>query len=289
MGGEALGDPTWSDLRLAHKTVARGCVNTEINPKRCSWGPMNPKGTILVIGDSQAYAVADGVIAAASELGYRTIVSSRTGCPFLARQSTGEHDRPCAPWQQNAMDYVDNSAPDVVVIANRSGGYVRPERGWRMIQTETGGEPKTAKQARESYAQALRETVEDLRANGTAVVIVGAVPELIGYLDQRSLLGGVLSRPPFTVSRSSSEAYRSWALKAEQELAAQDPAVVSFDPIPALCEGDVCASRFADEVLYQDETHLSVGGALRLVSGLRAAILTATDAAQTPTGSRRAP
>jgi len=288
-GGEQAVDPTRADLRSAHKAVANEGVDTDVDPKRCSWGPRDPVGTVLVLGDSQAYALADGVIDAAEELGFRTLVSSRTGCPFLARPSTGGTDLPCAPWQRDAMSYAERTAPDVVVIANRSGGYVQPGLGWRMIQTASGGEPGDARQARASYADALTQTVEDLRSRGIAVVIVGAVPEMTGYSDQRSLLSGVLSAPPFTVSRRDSEDYRSGAFKAEQQLATKDPAVVSFDPIPALCEDDTCASRVGDEILYQDETHLSVGGAMRLVSGLRSALLVAVDAAQTPPGQARAP
>lgn len=288
-GGEAATDPTRSDLRAAHVAVARGCVNTDFDPKRCSWGPRNPKGIVLVVGDSQAYAIADGAIEAATDLGYRTIVSSRTGCPFLARESTGGNELPCRPWQENIFDYATEAKPDVVMIANRSGGYVRPERQWRMIETASGGVPSTAGEARSSYAQALAETVRDLRSSGIGVVIVGAVPEMTGYIDQRSLLSGVLAAPPFTVTRKDSEDYRSPAFDAEQRLAARDPAVISFDPIPLLCEEATCATRVGDEILYQDETHLSVGGAMRLVSGLNSAIQAAASAAQTPASGRRSP
>ena len=282
-------DPTRSDLRAAHEAVARGCVNTDFEPKRCSWSTGDPEGTVLVVGDSQAYALADGVIAAAAELGYRTIVSSRTGCPFLARESTGGNEMPCRPWQEDVFDYIAMARPDVVVIANRSGGYVRPERRWRMIETRSGGVPSSAAQARTSYAEALEDAVREIRSHGIGVVIIGAVPEMTGYIDQRSLLSGVLSAPPFTVSRRGSEDYRSPAFDAEQRLAARDPAVISFDPIPLLCEESTCATRVGDEILYQDETHLSVGGAMRLASGLNSALQAAASAAQSPASGRRSP
>jgi len=283
-----FGEPGAVSGRALHVAVARGCVNTDIDPGRCTWGPRNPIGTVAVLGDSQAYAVADGVIEAAADLGYQTFVSSRTGCPFLDRPATGRNDRPCAPWQQDALDYVAESRPDLVVIANRSGGYVRPERGWRMIQTSSGAEPANAAQARQAYAEALQSTVAKLRALGIGVIIVAAVPEMIGYVDQRSLLGDALPAPAFTVSRRKSEDYRRPALEVEQRLAAADPAVVSFDPNPALCDLDTCATKEGNEIIYQDQTHLSIAGAMRLVSGLRSAISAAASATATPAGERPA-
>lgn len=283
------GDPSRSDLRAAHEAIKRGCVNVALDPKRCSWGPANPRGTVLLAGDSQAYALADGVIPAAAELGYRTIVSSRLGCPFLARESTGGNDLPCPPWQNSVLDYALRVKPDVVIIANRSGSYVRPGAKWRMIETASGGVPASAQQARESYDQALTQVVRALRSRGIGVVIVGAVPEMTGYIDQRSLLSGVFSAPPFTVGRADSEEYRAPAFTAEQSLAAADPGVISFDPIPMLCDDRECATRVGDEIRYQDETHLSVSGALLLASGLRASIAAAELGAKSAAAQVRAP
>jgi len=282
-------DPSRSDFRAAHEAIRRGCVNIALDPKRCSWGPPDPKGTVLLAGDSQAYALADGVIPAAAELGYRTIVTSRTGCPFLGRESTGGNDLPCPPWQNSVLDYALRVKPDVVVIANRSGGYVRPSAKWRMIETASGSIPGSPQEARESYEQALTEVVRALRSRGIGVVIVGAVPEMTGYADQRSLLSGVLATPPFTVARADSEQYRSPAFDVEQALAARDPGVISFDPIPSLCDARVCTTRVGDQVRYQDETHLSVSGAQLLTSGLRASITAAEIGAKSPAAQVRAP
>jgi hypothetical protein len=112
---------------------------------------------------------------------------------------------------------------------------------------------------------------------------------MTGYVDERSLLSDVFTAPPFTVSRSASEEYRRPAFEVEQQLATEDPAVISFDPNPALCGPQSCSARDGDEIFYEDQTHLSPTGAMRLVSGLRSAILAASDAAQTPAGQPSAP
>lgn len=281
--GQAAGDgqstdealDTRTDLRAAHAAVARGCVNVDLDPTLCSWGPTSPTAKVLVAGDSQAYAIADAVIAASTNLGFQTIVTSRTGCPFLVRESTGSHDQPCRPWQKSVMDFATTTRPEVVVIANRSGGYVRPRAGWRLIETTSGQIPPDATSARESYATALAETVAELRQAGIAVVIIGAVPEMTGYVDQRSVLAGVLKAPPFTVDRGRADDFRAPALLSELALAEADPAVRLYDPLPALCDDRECATRVGDEIRYQDETHLSVAGAMRLASGIQESLVAA--------------
>ncbi len=282
-------DGTRAELRAVHAAVARGCVNIDLDPTLCVWGPENPTGRVLVAGDSQAYAVADGVIAANSSLGFETIVTSRTGCPFLVRESTGRHERPCGPWQKSVMDFAVMTKPDVVVIANRSGGYVRPSADWRLIETASGQKPADAKSARESYASALGATIAELRQVGIAVVVVGAVPEMSGYVDQRSLLSSVLEAPPFTIGRTEAENFREPALRSELALAQADSGVRVYDPIPALCEEQECATRVGDEIRYQDETHLSVDGAMRLAAGIQESIAEARNAAKSRTSSPTSP
>lgn len=280
---------TQADLRAAHAAVARGCVNVDLDPKLCLWGPANPAGRVLVAGDSQGYAVADGVIAASGNLGYQTIVTSRTGCPFLVRESTGSHEQPCGPWQKSVMDFAVASKPDVVVIANRSGGYVRPRAGWRLIETENGQTPGDARSARESYASALAGTVAELRRAGIAVVIIGAVPEMTGYVDQRSLLSSVLQAPPFTVDRRQAEDFREPALRSELALAASDPGIRVYDPLPVLCDDRECATRVGDEIRYRDQTHLSVAGAMLLVDGIQESLEAALKGGNSTTNMSSSP
>ena len=103
--------------------------------------------------------LADGVINAASTLGYQTVVSSRTGCPFLGRESSGMNDNPCRPWQKAALAYALSSQPDAVIIANRSAGYVHPEWGWRTAATDGGGAATSVKQAADLWEQGIEDVV----------------------------------------------------------------------------------------------------------------------------------
>ncbi len=280
--GEAVtADTTTNDLRNQHAAVARGCVNTDVSAERCTFG--TGSSTVLVLGDSQAYAIADSVIAADEELGYSTIVSSNTGCPFLGRESSGSHDRPCRAWQKSALKFALDTKPAVVVIANRSAGYVHPEIKWRTAETDNGGMASSTKEAARLWKQGIEDVVVPLRKAGIGVVIVGAVPEFPEFVDQHSLFAQAFGSKAYTIDKAEAIANRKPALDAESDVAAKFPGTVVFDALPYVCDDTVCTTAKEGIVFYQDETHLSLEGSLLLVPGMRDAIeKAATAAAQTP-------
>ncbi len=249
-----------------------GCVNTDLDPDGCRFGPGDGAGTILLAGDSQAYAVADGVIAAATGLGYDTIVTSHTGCPFLARESSGVHNYPCATWQESIVDYAVAEGSTAVVIANRSAGYVHPEWDWRTAERDGGGRATSVEEAADLWRAGLEPVVRRLSQNGVPVIILAAVPEMHGYTDRTSLFSEAFGSQSFEVLREDAEADRRPALEVEESLAARYDDVLVFDPIPSLCDDDTCSADRDGAPVYQDETHLSVAGSLLLAERLSSAI-----------------
>ncbi len=269
--GETAGGEGGS-LRSQHAVVRAGCVNTPLSPTACRFGPANALRTVLLAGDSQAYALADGVIDAAARLGYDTIATSHTGCPFLARESNGVHNYPCRSWQRSIVDYALKARPDVVLIANRSAGYVHPEWGWRTASTDAGGMAGSISEAAALWRKGLDPIVGALTRAGIPVVIIGAVPEMHGYTDGTSLLSKAFGSTDFDLPRRQLEADRKPALDVERSVAAAHRGAYVYDPFPALCDAQTCAATRNGDVRYQDETHLSVAGSLRLSDGLGSAI-----------------
>ena len=269
--GEVAGGEGGS-LRSQHAVVRADCVNTGFQPDRCRFGPADPRGTILLAGDSQAYALADGIIAAGERLGLETIATSRTGCPFLARESSGVHNYPCRSWQQEIVTWALEERPDVVVITNRSGGYVRPGKEWRTVARDDGSRAESVEEAADLYRRGLEPVVRDLTSAGIPVVIVAAVPEMTGYTDRTSLFADALGSQAFERARDEAVDERAPALAVEQDLAAQYPGTSIYDPIPDLCSDVICSTDRDGQPVYQDETHLSVPGALLLTDGLEQAV-----------------
>lgn len=259
---------TMRGLRFAHVAFAAGCVDSAIDPKRCRFGPSPARGTLLLLGDSQAYAIADGLIDAAQSLGYAVVVSSRTGCPFLGRDSSGRNRLDCPSWQQAALRFALETRPVAVVIANRSAGYIHPDRGWRTAVRDDGKRARNVEEATQLWRRGIEGVVEPLRDAGIPVVLIAAVAELPKFDDGRSLFAQVYQSRPYEVALEQVVADRAPALAVERAVVESHPHAMVFDPLPTLCT-DVCASAAADTMLYQDATHLSVDGALRLSAPLR--------------------
>ena len=260
------------NLRSQHVAVRNGCVNTDLNPTGCRFGPAAAVGTILLAGDSQAYAVADGTIAAAQSLGYDTIVTSHTGCPFLGRESSGSHDYPCRSWQKSIVNYALKTKPAAVLISNRSAGYVHPEWKWRTAATDSGGVAGSTKDAAALWRKGLDPVVSRLTEAGIPVLFVGSVPEMTGYTNGTSLLANAFGTRDFSVPRSESESVRKPAMDVERALAQQYPGAFVFDSFPSLCDPTSCWAVFDGQIRYQDEDHLSVDGSMLLADGLTTAI-----------------
>lgn len=260
------GTDKW-DLRNKHAAVAAGCVNADVDGSKCRFGPADAKGTILVLGDSEAYALGDGVIEAASSLGYDTVISSRTGCPFLGRESSGSHDIPCGAWQKSALAYALESRPAAVVIANRSAGYVHPELDWRTAATDAGKRATTVKEAASLWREGLADVIEPLHKAGIPVVILTSVAQMPDFTDQRSLFAQAFGAQAYEVPLDKVVAEREPALDVEMSIAADYPGTVVFDPLPFLCT-DICSSAVDGVLYYEDETHLTLEGAQQLTPGL---------------------
>ena len=272
---ESAGDdaPVSGGLRSQHAVVKAGCVNAPLTTTTCTFGPSGAP-SVLLAGDSQAYAVADGLIAAAASLGFSTQVTSHTGCPFLGLPSSGSHDIPCASWQEDVLSYALRTRPQAVVIANRSTGYVHPELRWRTVARSDGSRADSVAEATDLYARALRSVVTKLSTAGIPVVVVHAVPEMTGYVDRTSIAAQAFGAGDYRKGRSALDRQRAPALTTEQSIAAQVPKLTLVDPFPALCDDRSCWARKDGEPWFQDATHLSVTGSLRLEEPMVEALMT---------------
>jgi hypothetical protein len=236
--------------------MTHGCTDRLFDPNRCTWNQAAASGTVLLVGDSAAYAVADGVIVAASRLGMSTVVNARSGCPFLTLNTTGHKTHDCPSWQRQLLSYALDTRPAVVVIANRSTGYTRPESGWRTVIDNQGAVANTDNAAR-LYESGLNDVVRMLRAAGIGTVVVQNAPE-----------PGQETAGTGSFSSATSIANRSRAARAEAVVVSANPGAVLYDPIPVLCPSGVCPLSARGTNLYRDSWHLTREGSLLLTSSL---------------------
>lgn len=251
-------------------SYARGCHDSAPGLPECRWEPStgSASGTVLLVGDSQALSLSDGLIAANDSLGLATEVSSYSQCPFAAAGRIDfAYDNPgCAGWQQQALDYALESGPDLVVIANRP--YVNQMTGGTTLLDAVGDVPPNSEASAAAWVDALDAVVRPLREAGIPVLIASSVPEA----DYDMPPNGMVHRGRDRATLREAAARRAVPLAAEQQVVAMNPGTKLFDPFPVLCGPEVCPDAADGAYLYADPRHLSVSGSLRLAPALTDAV-----------------
>ena len=236
----------------AHVVVQSGCDHGRFDPDGCTWNVDDPRGVVLLAGDSQSWAVADGLIAAAGQLGYSTTVASLNGCSFVLPAGAEElNDKAvaCGVFRRAVLDHATLTGPAIVVISNWSVGYVRDTPDSRDLW-ETG----------------LAGGLGPLEAIGVPVIIVSSYPAGDEHSINRSLLVGPRADRSTDAARQRAE--RDWLVDLESEIADSYGSVYLFDPYEVFCDREFCRTAEDGNEYYTDTNHLSRAGSLLLVPSL---------------------
>ena len=247
-----------------HTVMRNDCVGSS-DLTHCTWPEVGSRGTVILAGDSQAWSVADGVIAAAAELEHRTTVVSTNGCPFIllpTGQPNNEQthnradgskigDPSCDAHRRGIVEMIVATRPSAVLIANQDHGYssiVPNQHEWEA---------------------ALETTVRRIRSEGIPVVIMIPRPDGDKESTASLLFPGSANRwKKAIVARES----RFWHREMAGRISGSDPRVDFFDPSDTLCDEAVCWSARDGVDYYTNFNHLSRSGALLLAPSLRAVL-----------------
>lgn len=234
----------------SHQVMRNGCDTGQIATQRCSWNTQDSEGTVMLIGDSQAWSIGDSVIAAAAEFKYGTLTAVRNGCSLSRRN---ELSSTCADHNEELHNAVQRIKPEIVVIAQNSLGYV--------------SEPGKIS----AWIEDLEAAVNDLLEHTEAVLIVGVIPQGDGRAAEASLL--IKPARPRGMPLSSQPPLRNELIRLEDLLARNMPRVSFLDPADALCNRNVCQIAIEASELYVDGNHLSPAGAQVLTDHMRTKLM----------------
>jgi peptidoglycan/LPS O-acetylase OafA/YrhL len=239
------------------------CTDNEFSPADCTFNGSN-QHLALLVGDSQASAMATGIIQSLKSMGYRTLLSSRSGCPFLMSDTTGTKELDCPAWQSEILRYISLEKPELLVVANRSSGYTNLSPTWRTF-TGPGGPAKSAT-VDAMYGSALREMMRSLTPQGIKVVLIQNIPEPHGIPTNNSLFHLAFPQQiPKNFEKETSWRRRERAAKVERNVDEENRNLYLFDPYSALCRQSLCTYRVGKNFVYADPNHLSPYGS-RLLS-----------------------
>lgn len=266
----------WPTPPQEKRVAAQNCTDKLFDEKICKFGPTLNSGSVLLLGDSQAYSIAEGVIAAASRNSLITYVSAKSACPFIASGWRYPKSSDCNLWQEQMFNYAFKLKPKIVIIANRSPGYVNNSWKWFGLNSSKNGEKtRTALESEQSYRKALNEVSLPLNNYGIPILIINSIPDInLGVEDLRNanLARDILqiwNSRAYQATRSEAEKARFFALMAETEVAKKALKTFNFDPIQVLCNSQICPKKIGLRSLYIDYSHLSIDGAMFLVPQLQ--------------------
>ena len=213
---------------------------------QCVEGSDESMPLVFLLGDSHAYSVSEGVIAAARRNGFRVMTWSRSGCPFLVVSSP---NRLCNGNRDYLLEAINSEKPAAVFIVNGVNHYFEGARDESFV-------PRGSKARIKSVAASYGETIEYLLQSNIQTVLMYEVPnmnrderDLSDFLLRREIIGSIKER----------------LSQVEKQVGSN---IFHVDPANELCLNDVCKSYDSGgNSLYADGQHLNADGAL-LISTL---------------------
>jgi len=215
-----------------------------LSTAKCSWGNDDAQIRSVIIGDSIALAYLGPLhdIASDSAGKFQIHNEAQYFCYFIDSTISGDEKfqelvDACPARKKQALDYINETKPDVVFISHNYGARMLSETGKDITPKE--------------WADSMRRYVDQFRGNVKKIVLISAPPADIQIAD---CLGKVTNVPANCVSKVTST-WRSFA-QAEQALAT-DIGAIWVDSRPWFCASNRCPA-FVDGVLTKaDGVHMS--------------------------------
>jgi peptidoglycan/LPS O-acetylase OafA/YrhL len=240
---------------------ARSATTATLDSPECTWAVSEPRGRIVLVGDSHAEMWSEAVIAAGNQLDYDVSVSVMAGCPMIVgtmRTRDGVPDVECREFVERTVDRLVTLRPALVVVSGAATGVTR---GSADAWLDAGGSWVDGSEAVTAiWQEGTAAFVGRMSAAGIPVVVVHDVPY------QRTACPRVLAladadRCARGMTRAEAEEQQRRGRVAEQRAVEAMSTAMVLDPVPWLCEGDECALIRDGVWMYRDDDHLSVQGA----------------------------
>ena len=247
---------------LSQHIIEEPCVGEQFTvetAQSCRYSAVNSQGSAVLLGDSMAKSLSDGFVQATNTLGLDSYVFSFPGCSFQLFDSPFTATGDCAGWRADAMNALQKIQPKVIVIANLSSLYVEnPLPDWSIDETQQiwGGE--------------LKKTLQGLSQLNAQVIIAQAPPQF--SFDLRYDVS--LVRPNAIIEQQDVVVARRAKINLieEQVVAGISYAQPIFNFTDFFCNRDTCNPRIDNELMLEDESHLTVDGSLLISPRLQQAM-----------------
>ena len=237
---------------------ASGCQMSELPfpIEKCSHLVEQPIATVLLIGDSQAGSISDGVLNATNSLNLNFVVWYNDGCPIFPRPTEERSD--CADYQKSIPEVISTVEPDLIIVANKSSlyGMGGGQHGGLSIKNADGSTPDTYSETIQMWTHGIQEIFHTEVLGSSKILYVQQVPtskQISPTLIRRSQ-----KNSSFNLSFSAN---RNKIVQDEKQALNSFSNVTLFNPADYLCPNNRCSSSIDGNSVYSDENHLSPYGA----------------------------
>jgi peptidoglycan/LPS O-acetylase OafA/YrhL len=223
---------------------------------RCYTRVARPKGWVMLVGDSHADAISNGVVTAASRLGYDVLALTGAQCEFARNPAPSNFLPNCAAMNNDLLDRATGANPPALVVMSH----------WDARRMET----------QDDWPQSLNPTITELRQASVPVLFVLDVPNFAAWdAGQATACRGGFLNFTCTLPRKRVEAIQGSARAMEIALTRGRPGVTMYDPWPHFCDATACSSVVDGRLAYRDFAHLNAIGGSILARDLQKAMRTA--------------
>lgn len=240
-------------------------------PDTAALPPLTGKKVVL-IGDSHAGVLKTDLADYYRLRGEALEVFDQGGCaPFLNldRHDPGHEPQVCPRVINRGIETaLDDPAVSTVIFVGRLD-TLNHLFDTADSATDTAYRQKQDDRARNYrlLASAVDQTLQRFVGKNKKVILIDTVPSLDfdpGLCRWRPVRFGTTRKDPCVVPRTMVEAQQQ-EFRAVFEAAAQRyPFVRVFDPLPALCDAEVCYGSKDGVMLYSDDSHLTPAGVARV-------------------------
>lgn len=242
--------------------VRSGCfIDGEAGPDvfdRCAFPVEDGEsaGTILLVGDSHADGLSDGVVEAGNALGYDVVIVTGAACAYVGPAvPTAGLVSNCPELTEWRTEYAIENQVDLVVSAQSSFDRAADPAAWVEGNVDVLGQLESA---------------------GVPALLVGDVPHV--GVNGSPCWYGILN-PSCTVGRGQVLDVQGPGLAVDADVADQLENVTLWSPFDRFCDASTCTAVDGGTTLYRDPEHLNANGALFLADDLEVAMRDAMGAA----------
>lgn len=226
--------------------------------KSCLYAADNPKGIVILVGDSTAKSLSDGFIYAAKKLNQDALVFNLAGCAFHAPNSPFSPN--CDGWRNDVWSVIRVIRPNVVVVSNLN-----------ILYTEDIGIPRTpTARARLRWGEQIQNLFIKIRATGARPLLVQPVPKF--SFDIRydiTLLNRKFVSEPRNVVLGRTDLLNEIEEQSVGSFASEI-GILNLDS--QFCNQDSCSQIIDGKLAYEEPSHLSSVGSLKMSTYLESAM-----------------